>query len=1051
MREPIIRKELFPFVCQNPDCGEKYDVEEFRDVLNLWGLVYADCDDWIYQGITCPKCRKTSLIDLPNDKPLVDLSHFIITPNPDFRANVIEQVNADKRRHRENPLFRFNYFPAWDHHAVSRGDMESAFVLGGFCFPTPDIPHETKVEVYELLEARSKGSGVSCLPDLRASEVPRESDQEILDSHEALSQKLNDSDSTDHLWHDVPYIMHYQEVQHRLDSENETGSVRLRRLYPDVPKFRNLLTCLAPNRITSVDISDAGLSMVNDLNSPQEIQERKNAWTGLLEAAAGKPLKGIVKNRLQPHGVSDFDDKTVNDVVNQHAFWLDRRYADPLRQRSDKVGFEATIWGWLREEVLPNILYPVCTEIALRDKRAELSEWVNKIEPGKALFVDTPMGLGKTYSIVEALVENPALSAVIFMPTNRLCEEIVRKLKTKIATKKGLKYWEHFENEQDFLGHKLKREFLEDEVYFAEGINQENCRHFDKIVKRYRQNWITKQGVCKKCEKEPECRFISHWKRAPLSRIVVTTHAQYDHFCQQSRIRKWFKYGYARKDEAVQRDIFIVDEDLVLSRCYQPMAIDRKEIGAFTATLIGFLKNLEDKQIVQIAETRQTIQTLLPTHPSEDVIDDLRKREKQQVRDLRAIRDVPLAEIETKIHRLFSQSNMPGKTSVVPRVDQDFRFPVIVKKKWSETFPGLTGIIPEYLDRPEIVGNYLEALESGLRLGVVVQKFTGRDRVYLPNPKFYDLSGLPPHVFFDGTMLDWKFLEKKLRNVRFEPVKISVKPLWRLRVWQNVNTDLPKKGTRKDKPDRQRVEQFVRDLIGELGKDHKYLFLTTKATSEAYLEGYLDELRKEEPDFNYVLEYFGKLKGLNEAKDCDIGVMLGSYNPSDAVEIAMALEFIQDKLPDKITATQNNLWKWRQTNTVRRYEPDYADVQHLADKLRQNEHRQGIARTRYLFHDVDFYIVSKDRLTDYEPFLSNIETDQYRADIFPPRPQRPTNDGKVKEAVLGWFDNHKTLTEMELHRETRMSRTTLRKHLRRMLTEGLLDREKKRYILHSNL
>jgi hypothetical protein len=49
-----------------------------------------------------------------------------------------------------------------------------------------------------------------------------------------------------------------------------------------------------------------------------------------------------------------------------------------------------------------DILYAVCTELALAPQRQELIGWVNKAEKGKALFIDVPMGLGKTYSIVEA-------------------------------------------------------------------------------------------------------------------------------------------------------------------------------------------------------------------------------------------------------------------------------------------------------------------------------------------------------------------------------------------------------------------------------------------------------------------------------------------------------------------------------------------------------------------------------------------------------------------------------------------------------------------------
>ena len=36
------------------------------------------------------------------------------------------------------------------------------------------------------------------------------------------------------------------------------------------------------------------------------------------------------------------------------------------------------------------------------------------------------------------------------------------------------------------------------------------------------------------------------------------------------------------------------------------------------------------------------------------------------------------------------------------------------------------------------------------------------------------ISNFPPHIFFDGTILDDKFLEKKLHNVKFDRIKIDV-------------------------------------------------------------------------------------------------------------------------------------------------------------------------------------------------------------------------------------------------------------------------------------
>ena len=124
-----------------------------------------------------------------------------------------------------------------------------------------------------------------------------------------------------------------------------------------------------------------------------------------------------------------------------------------------------------------------------------------------------------------------------------------------------------------------------------------------------------------------------------------------------------------------------------------------------------------------------------------------------------------------------------------------------------------------------MIGNHLELIENALRLGVVVQRHGTVNKALFPNPKTYDLLNLPPHVFFDGTMIEKKFLKKfmgkKLHNVKLEKKKINVKVPWKLRVWQNENTDLPKKWKRlqNDKP---KVEQFVRELLNECGNNYKY-------------------------------------------------------------------------------------------------------------------------------------------------------------------------------------------------------------------------------------
>ena len=199
-----------------------------------------------------------------------------------------------------------------------------------------------------------------------------------------------------------------------------------------------------------------------------------------------------------------------------------------------------------------------------------------------------------------------------------------------------------------------------------------------------------------------------------------------------------------------------------------------------------------------------------------------------------------------------------------------------------------------------------------------------------------------------------------------------------------------------------------------------------------------------------IITHYGNLRGINEAKSCDIGIMLGSFLPPDAVEIAMALEFIQDKLPKVVLPTENNLWTWRESNSVRTYKDDYAIVDEMAKTYRLSEHRQAIARTRYLFHDVDFYVLSKDPVESYG--LPKAETDQFKADIFPPRKKR--NDTKceeVKKAALDWLQDHDTVNATVIHENYGIGRRKAGEWLKVLCAEGIFEKAgKTKYKLPPN-
>ncbi|MCP3890945.1 MAG: hypothetical protein GY702_19040 [Desulfobulbaceae bacterium] len=261
-------------------------------------------------------------------------------------------------------------------------------------------------------------------------------------------------------------------------------------------------------------------------------------------------------------------------------------------------------------------------------------------------------------------------------------------------------------------------------------------------------------------------------------------------------------------------------------------------------------------------------------------------------------------------------------------------------------------------------------------------------------------------------MLDENFLANKLTGVKLEKMRIDIKYPWHVNVNQNTNSDLPEKWIERDKPN---VQAFVKSIVENTPIDKRIFILTTNAILKAYLKDYfVDQF----PNRQFVTGYFGNIRGINDAKDCDLGIMLGSFMPSDSVEIAMALEFVDPINLDKdITLTENNLWKWKNTNSVRTYNDEFAIIGEMAKAYRHSEHRQALARTRYLFHDVNFYIISKDSVSDYDPFLPIALDEQYRADLLPPRPPRPEKLIKyveVSKAVFDWLELNDTVNATTL-------------------------------------
>jgi len=241
--------------------------------------------------------------------------------------------------------------------------------------------------------------------------------------------------------------------------------------------------------------------------------------------------------------------------------------------------------------------------------------------------------------------------------------------------------------------------------------------------------------------------------------------------------------------------------------------------------------------------------------------------------------------------------------------------------------------------------------------------------------------------------------------------------------------------------EKQSAINFIDEIIRTEGFNKNFFIVSSKAVRNAYLDNFIEQYRTQYPDLKIVPTHYGNLRGINEAKECDIGIMLGSHIPSDAVEIAMALELFNENMKtDTIITTINNLWTWKESKSVRVYKDEYEIIEQMANAIQFTEHRQAIARTRYLFHDVDFYILSKKAVNSYDPYFPEAETLQYRADLFPPRQRRSDNKrDEVEDAVRDWLSKNEIVYARKIEENYGIGSKTVSNYLKEMADEGLIE------------
>ena len=105
-------------------------------------------------------------------------------------------------------------------------------------------------------------------------------------------------------------------------------------------------------------------------------------------------------------------------------------------------------------------------------------------------------------------------------------------------------------------------------------------------------------------------------------------------------------------------------------------------------------------------------------------------------------------DINEKLSLLLGQVDSCKKTSFFKPIDAEFSFSEDIKDVWKKEYPSINRIYPEDDSEPILIGNHLDIIENGIKYGVVVQKHGKVHKVHFNNSTSYDLSTLPPHVYF---------------------------------------------------------------------------------------------------------------------------------------------------------------------------------------------------------------------------------------------------------------------------------------------------------------
>ncbi|QTA82745.1 Uncharacterized protein dnl_51270 [Desulfonema limicola] len=130
-----VHDSLFPFKCDSPGCNETYDINKFLDVYGLWGIIFLHNKYNDLIGITCPKCRKTTLKKYYRDSGdyLMDeiggAYYALYSVNELFKLDLISMPEGIKGS--QNPDERYTIPKKFDiAHGFAVNKMPRKFLFG---------------------------------------------------------------------------------------------------------------------------------------------------------------------------------------------------------------------------------------------------------------------------------------------------------------------------------------------------------------------------------------------------------------------------------------------------------------------------------------------------------------------------------------------------------------------------------------------------------------------------------------------------------------------------------------------------------------------------------------------------------------------------------------------------------------------------------------------------------------------------------------------------------------------------------------------------------